>query len=359
MKDLMSHEEFIEATTVEWHLHKDTYSGYIRDAYKFIFSNKKFARLLDGENTEDVLRSIFDSEQAIDMIKQMLTKESKSRTSNSWRKLRRSAAVLAKSVGSDDFAASMVGKNAWKNPTPESQRFRQTGKSLRQKTVTDIDFNMIMANRRESEDSESCALLNIGRYLGARPTEMNRIEVLDAQGSGEITVFIGGSKKTKKGESGHWKQRGIDRTLTLKLSRTEMIELTTSILIADGMEDKDVEACRKRITRNVSKIWPQRSRKFCLYSLRYTMGSNLKKSYNGYRNKDKLIAAAMGHLSTSSASSYGNIKSGVKTGVPVPSKETLAQVEVDTGRKRSYGKQRRRQRTMPSGAPAAGMTARM
>lgn len=357
MKDLMTHEEFLEKTDISWHIHEKTYSDYIREGSRFIFQNKKFAKLLDGENTEDVLRSIFDSKQAVDLLKQMLTHESKNKTSNSWRKLRRSVAVLAKSVGSDDFASTMVGKNAWKNPTPDSKRLRQTGKAFRQKTVTPDDFEKIMSDRREKSDPESCSLLTIGRLLGARPTEMNRIEILDMK-DGEITVFIAGSKKTKKGESGHWKQRGIDRTLTLKLNRTDLLELSTAIMMSEDMSSAEIKSTQERLRYASNKIWPHRSKKFCLYSLRYTMGSNLKKSYNNYRNKDVLIAAAMGHLSTSSASSYGNIKSGVRTGVPKPSKETMAQVEVDTGKKKNYGKQRKRQRTLPSGAPVSELAQR-
>lgn len=166
---------------------------------------------------------------------------------------------------------------------------------------------------------------------------MPKIEITRVEDD-EITVFIPGAKKTKRGKEGVETQRGIDRTVSLKLPKDELWLLVAAIETANsvGMHsdkenavEKAIGAIQSRIQRAGVKLFGRKKQRFCLYSLRYTLGSNLKKQLNDRKtkNRDKIIAAVLGHRNTDSQSYYGNYSSGqLKGNLPTPSQETIKQV---------------------------------
>ncbi len=326
MKEIMTYDEFLAYSDNSWLRELDTYENGISIARKFILRNKLFSQFLNKYTQAELLNSIFNSEKARAIIREMLTVESQTRTTDSWRGLRRNIAVLAKAVKCDEYADNL---EYFKNPTAVALRQRNTQKDDRMKRVDQKDLDKVAADCRSRSDEISCSLLTIGQYTGARPCEMNRIEVMDIDiEERTMTLYIEDTKNTLKAKIANGPQRGICREITIKLPDTEaLVDLSTAILSVEDLTKREIDNARERIRKSGRRIFSRRKTNFTLYTLRYMMGSNLKFNNQHRQDKRRMIAGVMGHLCTSSAKKYGNIQSGIRTSIPVASKETVAQVK--------------------------------
>lgn len=89
-----------------------------------------------------------------------------------------------------------------------------------------------------------------------------------------------------------------------------------------------------RIHRASRRIFDNADKHFCLYSLRYTFGSHLKRQLYTTDGGRVIAAAIMGHKNTSSISSYGHYQSGsVGAEIPLVDDATLHQVRDDIGKR--------------------------
>lgn len=324
-KNIDDYDQFTIKNSRDWTVHEPTYFKYIQEA-RANLNRALGTQLEDIENKKEHNAAI---QSGIDKIQEYLLKSASVKTSDSWRKLRRSFAFYAQASDLKQLAGEI---NSIENPCPILSRTRKPKKKNRLITVTQEKYDEILGNRNDAEDDVSVTMIKLGRELGIRPCEAIGIEVLDFDiQKMTMSVFIEGAKKTLKGQKDKSLQRGIDRILHVPISK----DLIETIKHAQTLEPKDIKACQERIRRTSKKLWPDHQRRFCLYSLRYTFGSNLKKQHLKRRDGALIVAAAMGHKCTSSMSEYGSIQSGVRTQLPVPDPETIKQVVDDRADK--YG----------------------
>ena len=327
-KNIQDYEAFTSKNPRAWTVHEATYFKYIQEA-RANLNRALGTQLEDIETKKEHNAAIRDG---IDRIQEYLLKSAAVKTSDSWRKLRRSFAFYARSSGLKQLAEDI---NRIENPCPIVSRTRKPKKKNRLITVTQEKYDDILRNRQEAADDVSVTMIKLGRELGIRPCEATGVEVLDFDVQKmTMSVFIEGAKKTLKGQTDKSLQRGIDRILHVPISK----DLIETIKHAQTLEPKDIKACQERIRRASKKLWPNDQRRFCLYSLRYTFGSNMKKQHLKRRDGALIVAAAMGHKCTSSMSEYGNIQSGVRTQLPEPDTETIKQVIDDRADKYGYEK---------------------
>jgi integrase len=269
------------------------------------------------------------------IIRHLAEEESKIRTIAAWRKLRRSLSVMYLVLGLAGFSERI---NTIKNPIPPEDRPRRTGRNKRLTTVTSEDFEMMCAHLRKKNQHLAESLCVIARALGLRPCEMP--EITFSFEDDKIRVAVPPRKNTKKGTADSRFQRGIERELIVDWS--EDLEFALLECREASLSPKDVKVAQEQIRRASLALWSKRVARFCLYSLRYTLGSHLKATYaNDPRGAIK-IAAVLGHKSTSSARSYGNIRSsGGGFSVPEASEDTCARVIDDCKvRRQKFAKKR-------------------
>lgn len=327
-KNIQDYETFTAKNPKSWEVYESTYFKSIQEARANL--NRALGTQLEILETKKEHNAAI--KEGIDRVQEYLLKSANVKTSDSWRKLRRSFAYYLRSSGLKQMAEEI---NGIANPCPVSVRTKKPKKKNRLITVTQEKYDDILRNRQESADDVSVTMIKLGRELGIRPCEATGIEVLDFDVKAmTMSVFIEGAKKTLKGQKDKSLQRGIDRILHVPISK----DLIETIKHAQTLEPKDIKACQERIRRASKKLWPKDQRRFCLYSLRYTFGSNMKKQHLKRRDGALIVAAAMGHKCTSSMSEYGNIQSGVRTQLPEPDLETIKQVVDDRAEKYGYEK---------------------
>jgi len=321
--NVMSYEEF-QNLGPGWTMESDSYCSYNIEATKFLMRSVAstpedfFEEIVFGSG-RDVLSDL------VPLLKVKLEYEAQYKTSDSWRKLRRALTVFYRSSGLESEA--MYFKSI-ENPVDYLKRPKKPGRNLRQITVPNEDFDKIIENRRRLDDRVSESILIITRLLGLRPSEIPSLDIVDSDESeGHITIHITGAKKTKVGKENAAMQRGIDRTLTIPY-RQEWLE---AFKVCSELSRREVVNAQERLRKAAVKLWPKRKRRFCLYSLRYTLGSNLKNRLGHRQGGARTIAAIMGHKSTNSASGYGHSKSGKSMISIVPDDKTLSQVVEDRG----------------------------
>jgi integrase len=325
---IQDYDTFLDKNHATWAVHDETYFKYVQEARANLTraTGTPLAELETKKEHDEVLKN------NIEKIQDYLLAAATVKTSDSWRKLRRSFAVYLSASGLKQLANDI---NEIANPCPVLNRNRKPKKKKRLITVTTPIYTEILSDRMSASDDVAVTMIKLGRELGIRPCEASGIEVLDFNiEKMTMSVFIEGAKKTLKGRKDKSLQRGIDRILHVPISK----DLIETIKHASTLERRDIKACQERIRRAFIRIWPEKKRRFCLYSLRYTFGSNLKKQHLKRRDGALLVAATMGHKCTSSMSEYGSIQSGVRTRLPEVDPETVKQVVDDRSEK--YGFER-------------------
>lgn len=323
------YDHFLSVRKDKDSIKKETYFEYLREAVREL--NKMSLDIRKGMSVGDLIR------QHINDIRDHIARRSADISSDQFRKIRRAFVVTAIAHAGYFEANSFLSVP---NPTPPENRKRKQGRNKRLTTVTPEVYEAVLDEL--SKDDVAKALILLAKTTGARPAEMNSIqflgERLNEQGETIIELFIEGAKKTQKGKEGKWVQRGIDRKIHFKVTPIEKIRLMNAIDRASWMDEKEIKAAQERIRRATKRAFPRRKKKmFCLYSLRYTMGSNLKRAYKGVDDADKIIAAILGHKNTSSQGSYGYSQSGVVTKVPMVDADMIKKVRRDRKRRYGYG----------------------
>ena len=204
---------------------------------------------------------------------------------------------------------------AIQNPAPMDQRKKKRVKS---KSVNEKDFNKLILKVLQKQDEELMAALIAVKVTGARPCELHSIKM--AQGdAGETVVQIKGGKQTviQGNQRGFTKPREI-----ILLDKKDIAYMNIVIPLLADMEGKRLNAAQRRLTEVTKKLWPRRTKRPTLKSLRHQLGSDLKAS--GLSDAER--SAIMGHRSQNSISAYGFRNSG-KTRSLKPTDKTVEQVE--------------------------------
>lgn len=296
---------------------QDTYHNYLADALSYLsqfayfdplhVKNKKQAKALMQHNYSIVLQSLSASAYG--------------KTTDSWRKLRRSLQVAYKAVGLSDISDEIA---SMKNPAEISARSQNTKKSKRISKVTDEIYKEFKHALVDKGDAEALQTIEIIRSFGIRPVELINAKLVENNKErGTVTLFIEGAKKTMKGKELRSHKRGIDRTLTVKSN--DMLQ--AAILRIGGYDHNLISAIQERIGKLSRKLRPDSDKHLCFYSFRYTYGSDLKRNLYTIEGGRISSAAIMGHKNTSSISSYGHYKSGT-LGANIPQVDAEAKKNV-------------------------------
>ena len=308
-------------------LKEATYYSYLGDASAFL--NKVIVTDMASIKTKKELKRMLAENHQLIMLSLLST--AYSTTSDSWRKLRRALTIMYKGVGMSAYGDEI---RAIDNPAPVSERSHNTKKSRRLVKVTDEVLRTIVTDREEKEDQDSLDLITLGRLLGIRPSEARYLQIISADDDNGITVKIMGSKKTLLGSKHKAKARGLDRILTVSYNES----LYQALLRSKNLDELRIKAAQMRIHRATRKLYQKTDKHFCLYSLRYTFGSNLKRQLYKTDGGRVITAAIMGHKNTSSISSYGHYRSGtVGADIPQVDNATIKKVRDNIGER--FGKE--------------------
>jgi len=192
------------------------------------------------------------------------------------------------------------------------------------KSVKESEHLKLLQAALLKEDEQVVSALTIAYYLGLRPAEMPRIGVLQ-EDDGGLLLHIIGAKQNNAGT------RSMNKEIYLNLESNAKYALMSSINTLTGIDTKQVNALKRRVSRLSKKVFPSRKHPPTLYSYRHQLGSDLKgsKGSDGLKVLNrKQAAAVMGHQSQASISQYGhaNNASMLKRGLPVASESTVEQV---------------------------------
>lgn len=319
---------------------EETYYQYLsRTCYLLteagIVSAEDFVKTGDERMTRKRMKEILKDN--LEEVKKALIAKAYEATSDSWR-VRRCALVAAyKGAGLATLAKKEI--KTLKNPIKPSERIIKPKKAERMQRVTNNEYVMIRnalkeplkkGPRKGSPDKDAQVVMVLMSTTGCRPCELNRMSVIETSDN-SITISISTGKKRKKGD------RAIDRVLTINHKNPE--GLARAVKHAQDLTAKRIRASQENVRRISQELFPDRKRKFCFYSLRYTMGSNLKRALYDTPGGRLICAAIMGHKNTSSLSEYGRKEFGSKSSkIPVPSKETIAMVQDDVAAR--FGQER-------------------
>jgi hypothetical protein len=307
-------------------LKETTYYSYLGDASAFL--NKVIVTNMASIRSKKELKAMLAENHKLIMLSLKSTAYSK--TSDSWRKLRRALTILYKAVGMSAYGDEI---RAIDNPASVSERSHNTKKSRRLIKVTDDVLRTIVTNREDNGDQVSLDLIVLSKSLGIRPSEAEHLEIISADEEDGITVKITGSKKTLLGKKQKVKARGLDRILTVSYDEA----LYNALQRSKDLDQLRIKAAQMRIHRASRKIYETKDKHFCLYSLRYTFGSNLKRQLYKTDGGRVITAAIMGHKNTTSISSYGHYRSGsVGAEIPQVDDATVKQVRDNIGER--FGK---------------------
>ncbi|MDW7746828.1 hypothetical protein [Halomonas sp.] len=302
-------------------LKETTYHSYLGDASAFL--NKVIVTNMASIKTKKELKIMLDENHKLVMLSLRSTAYSK--TSDSWRKLRRALTIMYKAAGMSAYGDEI---RAISNPAPVSERSHNTKKSRRLVKVTDEVLRTIVKDREDNGDQISLYLIVLGQLLGIRPSEAEHLEIISADEDNGITVKIMGSKKTLLGVKQKAKARGLDRILTVSYNES----LHQALLRSKNLDELRIKSAQMRIHRASRKLYQKTDKHFCLYSLRYTFGSNLKRQLYKDEGGRVITAAIMGHKNTTSISSYGHYRSGsVGAEIPQVDDATIKQVRDNVG----------------------------
>lgn len=221
-----------------------------------------------------------------------------------WRKLRNAILYSQIERGHYDTAADVKGVY---NPVtkPKTGVDRKMSESVggkagkpqkRLKKLPASDLEKLYGELMDRNDREVFAAVQLAEFTGCRPAEMLNIQCLD----GGI-VFVEGAKKTEKGD------RGLDRYLQLDQHQWEQVRASVATLkAADPGKAGTMHKVQDRLNTATKALWPRRKTRPTLYTLRYSMGSELKAS--GLSKRE--VSYIMGHQSMQSVDRYGDRRSG-------------------------------------------------
>lgn len=318
----MSNNSKEQLNSIFFEKYNDTFSMSEREYRAYIRQALRFMAQVGNRYPKDFENAPLEV-QVSTFIRHLVEEESKLRTISAWRKLRGSLSVLFEVLGRRDFSARI---RATKNPIPPCDRPRKTGRDKRLTTVTPEDFETMCTYLTKKRHFFAHSLCIIARSLGLRPCEIPNITFTISDS--EIRIKVPPHKNTKKGKADPRFQRGIERELVVE--RSNILEAALIDCQFYRLTSKDVRSAQEQIRKASLALWPRRMARFCLYSLRYTLGSHLKAAYAGDPKGAIKIAAALGHKATSSARSYGNIRSsGGGFGIPIATAETCSRVVDD------------------------------
>jgi len=192
------------------------------------------------------------------------------------------------------------------------------------KSVKESEHIKLLKAALAKEDDQVVSALTIAYYLGLRPAEMPRIRVVQEDENG-LSLHIIGAKKKEDGT------RGMDKEIHLNIESNAKYALMSSINTLSGIDTKNVNALKRRVSRLSKKVFPSRKHPPTLYSYRHQLGSDLNGSKDSKGLKAltrKQAAAVMGHQSQASLSQYGhaNNASMLKRSLPTASQSTVEQV---------------------------------
>jgi len=298
-------------------MYKKTYDAYLAESERFI-------KRICSDHTE--LVSDFCTEapkeflvSLLPLLKEELLVAASQKSSGAWRKLRRAIDVYYRHC--ELFEQSKMIKSI-KNPVEPGSRMKPPGRDKRLKNVPKADLEKVLENRLDAGDIESAGIIYICAEFGVRPCEVPYISYQVNHETNEITAEVVGAKKTAAGEEGLEAQRGLDRDLTVDYEEL----LHESLEIWSKLGKKDLERAQARIYRAGKKLWPRRKKRFCLYSLRYNKGSDLKKKNGSTAEGRAKTAAVMGHHTTTAQSAYGHANASTGGVVPKANPEAVNEV---------------------------------
>jgi integrase len=302
----------------------NTYHNYLADALSFIkaIATEDFIEA----NNKKVMKQVMQDNHGL--VLRSLKASAYTKPTASWDKLRRALQVAYKAAGLSEIS-DIIAQT--KNPAPVSERSHNTNKSKRIGKITDEMYQEFKDALVEDGDSETLWTVELIRRTGMRPAELIECRLVENNTEeGTVTLFIEGAKKTLKGKELPVYKRGIDRTLTVK--STDLLQGALKML---GKYDHlKVQSVQNKIGRLSRKLRPDSDKHLCLYSFRYTYGSNLKRNLYTMEGGRMISAAIMGHKNTTSISAYGHFKSGT-LGVEMPKvdQDAINQVKDDVGQR--------------------------
>ena len=221
-----------------------------------------------------------------------------------WRKLRN--AIMYSQIEREQFDTAASVKSIYNPITKrltnvdkrmsESVQGKPGLKQKRLKKLPESELDQIYGEVVRRGDRGVGAAVMLAEIAGCRPSEMLDIQCLD-----NGTIFIKGAKKTEKGD------RGLDRNLEVTPDEFERVRASVATLRSiDPGKAGTMHKIQDRITTVTKALWPRRKTRPTLYTMRYSMGSELKAS--GLSRRE--IAYVMGHQSMQSVDRYGNRRSG-------------------------------------------------
>jgi len=191
------------------------------------------------------------------------------------------------------------------------------------RAIKEDEHQKLLRASSDKNDKQLSAALTLAYFTGTRPCEMCEIEYDDDNGI--FTLYIMGAKKDANG------LRSIDKELSLKLDEQQKIDVINAVDNLYGLDRKQLAAMKSRMSRLTRKVFPNRKHPPTLYSYRHQIASDLKKSKNNGELSLKQCSAVLSHRSQQSIQGYGHLNSsgGLKRGLPVPSEESVRQVNDD------------------------------
>ena len=191
------------------------------------------------------------------------------------------------------------------------------------KSIKEEEHQKLLIASNKKGDAQLSAALTLAYFTGTRPCEMCEIEYDNEDGV--FTLYIMGAKKDAGG------LRSIDKELSLKLDEQQKVNVMNAVDKLYGLDSKQLAAMKSRMSRLTRKVFPGRKYHFSLYSYRHQISSDLKKSKNNGELTLKQCSAVLSHRSQQSIQGYGHLNSsgGLKRGLPVPSEESVRQVNDD------------------------------
>lgn len=273
--------------------------------------------------------------QTFTHVKGAMSEASRDKNSATWRNLRRHVAYLYSAAGLEPLAAQI---DSYENGTPLEHRKGKVGRKSRMLSATDEEIQAMDYNLAAWASDEVQHMATLCKYLGIRPSSAPDVELIykDTE-TGSLRIFIPAKKRTARAEAGSPGQRGIDVEVSIKIhpGLEAAIEFWGTAYGESAEKDMtDVKRASRGFKSLAQKVFGgHRSKTFCLYTYRYTMGSNLKARLRNRKDGFVKMSAILGHKCTSSISSYGNVLSASDSfslsDLPVPTKSCMNQVKVD------------------------------
>lgn len=190
-----------------------------------------------------------------------------------------------------------------------------TKKRKRCKHINESEHQILLDDAIARDDHIMQAALSVAYLTGIRPVEMPSVRVLEIQkDTGRIILSVSGAKKNER------QGRGIDKQVAV-----DDPDIIRAVEIIRGIDEKELAALKRRVSRRSHTLWPRRKNPPTLYSYRHQMGTDLKANS---RVDNEHASAIMGHRAQDSIHVYGhkNSRGGLNRSLPGVSKQTVEKV---------------------------------